>query len=91
MSQTLALPPGWKSVTTPPSLFARYEFASYTETREFLDRLAVLSEETRLYPDLGFGRTHVNVTIRGSSGGMPAGAELEYACRAAALSVAAMP
>ncbi len=88
MSGTLRLPNGWKPVSSPPSLFCRYEFANYAETREFLDRLTLLSEETRLYPDLGFGKTHVNVTIHGSDGQMPGPAEVEFAARAACLAVA---
>ncbi len=88
MSETLPLPAGWKPVSHPPSLFCRYEFASYAGTREFLDGLMLLSEETGLYPDLGFGKTHVNVTIHGRDGKMPGGAELEFAARAACLAVA---
>jgi pterin-4a-carbinolamine dehydratase len=85
MSDTLILPSGWKPVAHPPSLFRRYEFASYGETREFLDRLLVLSHETRLFPDLGFGKTHVNVTLHGADGKAPGDAELEFASRASLL------
>ncbi len=42
----------------------RYEFSSYAETREFLDRLEKLSESENYYPDLSFGRTYVNVSIK---------------------------
>ncbi len=63
MTETPTPPPGWQLVAKPASLFRRYDFASYAETRDFLDRLADLSETLGLYPDLGFGRTHVNVTI----------------------------
>jgi 4a-hydroxytetrahydrobiopterin dehydratase len=87
MSCTLELPDGWVSVTSPPSLFRRYEFASYGQTREFLDRLGLLSEETRLFPDLSFAKTYVNITIRGPGGKMPGPAEIDYACQAAALAV----
>ena len=87
--QTMAadneLPQGWKSVERPPSLFRRFEFSSYGDTRAFLDRLAALSEETGLYPDLGFGTTHVNVTVYRSGGGQPGPAEFDFAARAAAL------
>jgi pterin-4a-carbinolamine dehydratase len=76
---------GWQKVTHPPSLFRRYEFPSYSRTREFLDRLASLSEESRLYPDLGFGKTHVNVTIHATGGGVPTEAEIDFARRAATL------
>ncbi|MBV9655020.1 MAG: 4a-hydroxytetrahydrobiopterin dehydratase [Acetobacteraceae bacterium] len=86
MSRIMELPPGWKLVTSPLSLFRRYEFASYAETREFLDRLAVLSEETGLFPDLGFAKTYVNITIAGADGD-----RLAYAMRAASLAEADMP
>jgi len=91
MSQTLELPDGWKPVSNPPSLFRRFEFASYAETREFLDRLSVLSEEMRLFPDLGFAKTFVNVTIQGTAGEMPAAAAIEFASRASSLAVTEMP
>ncbi len=91
MSTTLQLPDGWKPVASPPSLFRRYEFSSYGETREFLDRLSLLSEETRIYPDLGFARTYVNVTLRGPDGAMPGPSEVEFACRAATMAVAGLP
>lgn len=41
----------------------RYEFGSYSELRDFLDRAAELSEQESLYPDMGFGRDYVNITI----------------------------
>jgi len=88
MSETLKLPSGWRPVAHPPSLFCRYEFDNYAQTREFLDGLMLLSEQTQLYPDLGFGKTHVNVTIHGQGGQMPAGAEIDFAARAACLAVA---
>lgn len=87
MCATLSLPEGWKTVQTPPSLFRRFEFGSYQDTRAFLERLSALSQETGLYPDLGFGKTYVNVTVYGSDGGMPGSGEIEFASRAAALAV----
>ena len=78
-------PEGWTEVERPPSLYRRFEFAAYPETRAFLDQLAILSKETGLYPDLSFSRTHVNVKVEGS-GGAVAGAEArEFAARADAL------
>jgi pterin-4a-carbinolamine dehydratase len=91
MTETLAVPDGWKSVSSPPSLFRRYEFASYAETREFLDRLALLSEETGLYPDLGFGKTYANVTLRGAGTAMPSTPEIDYAGRANTMAQACLP
>ena len=61
-------PEGWTEVERPSSLYRRFEFAAYPEVRAFLDRLAVLSKETGLYPDLSFSRTYVNVTVYGSGG-----------------------
>lgn len=85
MFAALPLPEGWKSVQHPPSLFRRFQFASYRDTRAFLDRLAALSEETGLYPDLGFGPTHVNVTVYGADGRAPGKAETDFAGRAGGL------
>ena len=81
------LPEGWKAVQTPPSLFRRFEFSSYHDTRAFLERLSGLSQETGLYPDLGFGTTYVNVTIYGKDREMPGRAESEFARRASALAI----
>ncbi len=91
MSDTMPLPTGWKPVPHPPSLFCRYEFESYARTREFLDGLMLLSEETGIFPDLGFGKTHVNVTIHGQNGEMPSHPQIEFATRAASLAVAGLP
>lgn len=84
----MALPPlpeGWKNVAHPPSFFRRFDFESYDQTRAFLDKLAKLSEEVDLYPDLGFGQKHVNVTVYGSEGASPAEREANFARRAAEL------
>jgi pterin-4a-carbinolamine dehydratase len=87
MGVELSLPEGWKAVQSPPSLFRRFEFKSYHETRAFLERLSALSQETGLYPDLGFGTTYANVTVYGKDGEMPGSAEIEFASRAATLAV----
>ncbi len=78
-------PEGWTEVEQPASLHRRFEFAGYPEARAFLDRLASLSKETGLYPDLSFSRTYVNVKVYGA-GGAGVGAEArEFAARADAL------
>jgi pterin-4a-carbinolamine dehydratase len=87
MAETLPLPEGWEAVERPPSLFRRFQFTSYRETRAFLDRLAKLSEETKLYPDLGFGTTHVNVTVHGSDGKAPGEREIDFVGKAAKLAL----
>lgn len=45
----------------------RIEFADYATTRDFLERLNNLSEETSRFPDISFGRTYVNLTVRPES------------------------
>lgn len=53
----------WNEKASPARLERRFEFGDYDATREFLDKAAVLSEETKIYPDVSFGRTYVNMTI----------------------------
>lgn len=53
----------WQERNRPVRLERRYEFPSYNALRDFLDRAAELSEQVGLYPDMGFGRDYVNVTI----------------------------
>ena len=85
MTTETRLPEGWTEVEKPSSLHRRFEFAAYPEARAFLNRLASLSKETGLYPDLAFSRTHVTVTVYGS-GGVAVDAEArEFAARAEAL------
>ena len=76
---------GWTEVEQPSSLYRRFEFAAYPEARGFLDRLAGLSKETGLYPDLSFSRTYVNVTVHGSGGAAVDAEAREFAARAEAL------
>lgn len=42
----------------------RIEFADYQATRTFLERLNDLSEAQQRFPDISFGRTYVNITVR---------------------------
>lgn len=53
----------WKERKRPNRLEKRFEFASYDDLRDFLDAAADLSEREDFYPDMGFGRNYVNVTI----------------------------
>ncbi len=55
--------PNWQRQDLPPMLSRRFEFASYAETRRFLDGVAKVAEEAQHYPNLSFGKTYVSVTI----------------------------
>ena len=46
-----------------PTCSWRFDFASYAETRHFLDRLAGLSGREHYYPNVSFGKTYVNIGI----------------------------
>lgn len=76
----------WKVQQRPALMTRRYDFASYAETRQFLDDLSTLSERSGYYPDLNFGKTHVNVSVapQGDSLG-----DAEYAFTAEVESLAA--
>jgi pterin-4a-carbinolamine dehydratase len=66
------LPEGWEARGKPLALFRRFEFERYSATRDFLDAMAVLSEQTGLHPqNINFGTTYVNVTLEGTEGGDP--------------------
>lgn len=54
----------WVIRKRPARLERRIEFADYEQTREFLDRAAVLAEQHGNYPDMSFGRTHVCLTLQ---------------------------
>ena len=58
----------WEERDRPLRLERRYEFQDYRTLRDFLDRAAELSEREGLYPDMGFGRDYVNITIHVQEG-----------------------
>jgi 4a-hydroxytetrahydrobiopterin dehydratase len=53
----------WQERNRPLRLERRYEFPDYYTLRNFLDRAAEVSEREGVFPDMGFGRDYVNVTI----------------------------
>jgi len=57
---------GWRHKNRPECLEKRYEFESYEKTRDFLDALGDFSEKVSRYPDISFGKTYANITIRPS-------------------------
>ena len=54
----------WNQRKRPICLEKRFEFENYDLTRDFLDKLGEHSESTQRFPDISFGRTYVNITIR---------------------------
>ena len=54
----------WTHRARPNRLERRIEFADYESTRLFLERLNALSEREGRFPDISFGRTYVNLTLR---------------------------
>jgi pterin-4a-carbinolamine dehydratase len=58
----------WQERSRPVRLERRYEFRNYSVLRDFLDRAAELSERAGYYPDMGFGRDYVNITIHVKEG-----------------------
>ena len=55
---------GWRQKKRPECLEKRFEFQSYEETRDFLDALGDFCEKTDRFPDISFGKTYANITIR---------------------------
>lgn len=53
----------WQERARPVRLERRYEFKDYNTLRDFLDKAAEISEEVDLFPDMGFGKDYVNITI----------------------------
>ena len=54
----------WTQRTRPDRLERRIEFDDYESTRMFLERLNALAESEGRFPDISFGRTYVNLTLR---------------------------
>jgi pterin-4a-carbinolamine dehydratase len=57
----------WDKRNRPARLEKRFEFETYQETRDFLDSLGELSESKKIFPDISFGKTYVNITLRPES------------------------
>ncbi len=55
---------GWRQKKRPECLEKRFEFQSYDENRDFLDVLGDFCEKINRFPDISFGKTYVNITIR---------------------------
>jgi 4a-hydroxytetrahydrobiopterin dehydratase len=64
----------WTQRARPDRLERRIEFDDYETTRTFLERLNALSEQEGRFPDISFGRTYVNLTLRPEQEDSPIGA-----------------
>lgn len=53
----------WQERKRPIRLERKYIFADYETLRDYLDQAADISEKLDLYPDMGFGKDYVNITI----------------------------
>ncbi|MGB5136015.1 MAG: 4a-hydroxytetrahydrobiopterin dehydratase [Prochlorococcaceae cyanobacterium] len=60
----------------------RIEFGDYGATRTFLEHLNELCEAHQRFPDISFGRTYVNLTLRADTDGARVG-ESEHGFAAA--------
>ena len=54
----------WNKRNRPLRLEKRFEFDSYEKTRDFLDRIGDYFESVKRFPDISFGKTYVNITVR---------------------------
>lgn len=88
MPDDVNMPEGWGRHERPPTLFRRFSFGGYSETRTFLDQLGTLSEETGCYPDISFGTSYANVTIHARDGKLIGSDDLDFASRVNRLSAA---
>ena len=72
----------WTQRSRPERLERRIEFADYEATRNFLEGLEALSQRQSRFPDISFGRTYVNITLRPDQEEAPVG-EAEHSFAAA--------
>lgn len=55
---------GWESRGQAKTLFRRFAFERYAQTRDFMDDLSALAETEGVHPqNINFGSTYVNVTL----------------------------
>ncbi|MHB0921218.1 MAG: pterin dehydratase [Thiomonas sp. 13-66-29] len=77
---------GWERRDKPPTLFRRFAFERYAQTRAFLDALSALCDEFGRHPqNINFGTTYVNVTLEAADGQAFAPQDEVFAARISAL------
>jgi len=75
----------WAERERPATLTKRFTFTSYAENRDFLDRVAALSEQTGIHPDLSFGRDYANLSVHPAEGDILRDAERDFVRRVDAI------
>jgi len=77
---------GWERRDKPPTLYRRFAFERYAQTRAFLDVLSVLCDELKRHPqNINFGTTYVNVTLEAVDGKAFTPQDEAFAARISAL------
>lgn len=66
-------PAGWQVARSgPQTLFRRFVFERYAQTRDFVDALSALAQRVGRHPqNINFGGTYVNVTLDPAPDGTP--------------------
>ena len=54
----------WRERVSPPCIERRFEFDNYSSVSSFLERLGELSKTNLRFPDISFGTSYVNITLR---------------------------
>ena len=86
-TDTRTLPEGWESRGGQRTLFRRFAFDGFAQTRAFVDALSALTAAEGRHPqNINFGTTYVNVTLEGAAGSDPGEQECMLAQRINALS-----
>lgn len=61
---------GWESRGNQATLFRRFSFERYGQTRDFVDAMSALTEKMGVHPqNINFGSTYVNVTLDAKADG----------------------
>ena len=75
----------WKERKRPVRLERRLEFSTYELNRNFLDRLGELCEKRNRYPDISFGKTYVNLTLKADDDSCLSESDVKFASEIDAL------
>lgn len=64
------LPQGWEARGREATLFRRFTFERYAQTRDFVDAVSALTQARGLHPqNINFGPTYVNLTLDATPAG----------------------